>query len=46
MNVYDFDNTIYDGDSSIDFYFFVLRKKPSIIFLLPKQLYYCLKYLF
>lgn len=31
MNVYDFDNTIYKGDSSVDFYFYSLRKKPSII---------------
>ena len=31
MNVYDFDGTIYEGDSSIDFYKFVLRKKPEII---------------
>ena len=25
--VYDFDGTIYNGDSSIDFFFFCLRKK-------------------
>lgn len=30
MNVYDFDGTIYDGDSSIDFYLFCIKKKPSI----------------
>ena len=35
MNVYDFDQTIYDGDSTVDFYFFCLRAKPSIIFCFP-----------
>ena len=30
MNVYDFDGTIYDGDSSIDFYLFCIKKKPVI----------------
>lgn len=37
MNVYDFDNTIYDGDSTIDFYFFCLGRHPSILIFLPKQ---------
>lgn len=32
MNVYDFDGTIYDGDSSIDFYLFCIKRKPSILF--------------
>lgn len=32
VNVYDFDGTIYDGDSSIDFFKFALKKKPKIIF--------------
>lgn len=35
MNVYDFDNTIYKGDSTADFYLFSLRKHPSIIKFLP-----------
>lgn len=35
MNVYDFDDTIYDGDSTVDFYKFCLKKKPSIIFSFP-----------
>lgn len=26
MNVYDFDGTVYAGDSTVDFYFFCLRK--------------------
>lgn len=43
INVYDFDKTIYDGDSSIDFYKFCLRKKKRIIiYLLPLSFYYIL----
>ncbi len=30
MNVYDFDKTIYDGDSTIDFYLYCLRRRPKI----------------
>lgn len=37
MNVYDFDGTIYNGDSSIDFYLYVLRHKPSVLRYVPKQ---------
>ena len=39
MNVYDFDNTIYDGDSSVDFWMFCMRKNPIIVFLIPYQLW-------
>jgi putative flippase GtrA len=46
MNIYDFDNTIYDGDSSVDFYLFVLRKKPYLIVLLPSQIWGISLYLF
>jgi phosphoserine phosphatase len=42
MNVYDFDGTIYKGDSSLDFYLFVLVKRPYIIFLFPYQCFMCL----
>ncbi len=31
MNVYDFDGTIYDGDSTRDFYLYCLSKKPLLI---------------
>ncbi len=31
MNVYDFDNTIYDGESVLDFYLFTLRRQPRLI---------------
>jgi phosphoserine phosphatase/putative flippase GtrA len=45
MNVYDFDNTIYDGDSSLDFFLFVLGKKPYLVFLLPRQMWGTVKYM-
>lgn len=31
MNVYDFDNTIYDGESVFDFYLFSVRRQPGLI---------------
>ena len=46
MNVYDFDKTIYDGDSTLDFYFFCLKKKPYILFVLPVQFFGFLMYFF
>lgn len=39
MNVYDFDKTIYDGDSTVDFYFSQLRKNPLLVRYWPRQLY-------
>lgn len=36
INLYDFDKTIYKGDSSTDFFFYSLRKYPKIITLVPK----------
>ena len=44
MNVYDFDNTIYRGDSTRDFYFYTLRKKPEILKYLPAQGYHFIKF--
>lgn len=44
MNVYDFDKTIYPRDSTKDFYFFCLRKKPSLIFYICKQIWGFLGY--
>ena len=36
MNVYDFDGTIYDGDSSVDFILYCLRYNPKLtLHLLP-----------
>lgn len=46
MNVYDFDKTIYDGDSTLDFYFFSLKKNPMLIRFLPVQIIGFIKYMF
>lgn len=35
MNVYDFDQTIYHGDSTTDFYFYCLRHKPLMMRSIP-----------
>ena len=35
MKGYDFDKTIYDGDSFIDFFFFTLIRRPQLFFVLP-----------
>lgn len=40
MNVYDFDETIYDGDSTRDFYFYTLKNNKSIVKYLPMQAFY------
>lgn len=37
MNVYDFDKTIYNGDSTCHFYFYCLKKYPVILKYLPFQ---------
>ena len=46
-NAYDFDKTIYKSDSTMDFYFFCIKKQPSILLGLPANLaysfLYCLK---
>lgn len=38
MNVYDFDETIYDGDCTRDFVFYCLKKYPTIIKCIPSVL--------
>ena len=38
MNVYDFDETIYDGESSIQFILFFIKKDPSILRHMPTVL--------
>lgn len=45
INVYDFDKTIYDGDSTIDFYLYCLNRNKTLIFMLPTQLYGMLLYI-
>lgn len=44
MNVYDFDKTIYHGDSTVDFYFHCLKKYPEISLLVPGVALRFLKY--
>lgn len=44
MNVYDFDGTIYRGDSSIDFFLFCLKRKPVSVFAAVKTAFLFLPY--
>ena len=44
INLYDFDKTIYDGDSSVDFFVFCLSKHPLIGFNIFKMIWAVLKY--
>lgn len=39
MRVFDFDNTIYDGESSIDFAFYMIRNFRKIILYIPMILF-------
>lgn len=38
MNVYDFDNTIYDGESALDFFFEYVKVNPALVKMIPKVL--------
>ena len=44
MNVYDFDNTIYDGDSTRDFYFFCLKRHLNTALYLPYQAFWAVPF--
>ncbi len=44
MNIYDFDGTIYRGDSTVDFYLYLLKKHPIILLSLPIQLWAAVKH--
>ncbi|MBQ5882938.1 MAG: haloacid dehalogenase-like hydrolase [Clostridia bacterium] len=44
MNVYDFDNTIYDGESVIDFFLFYCKKDKSLLRYIPAVFFALLKY--
>ena len=44
MNVYDFDNTIYDGESVLDLFFFYVRRDPYLIRYIPKVFHALAKY--
>ena len=41
MNVYDFDKTIYNGDSTVDFWLFCLKKHPLAVRHIPKTVCAC-----
>lgn len=40
INIYDFDETIYDGNSAIDIYLYCIRKNILCLTNLPKVLFY------
>lgn len=44
MNVYDFDGTIFNGDSTIEFWKFCVKRKPIILCKLFQFVCYVLKY--
>ena len=35
MNVYDFDNTLYDGESGVQMFFYYLKKRPWLVCYAP-----------
>jgi len=45
INSYDFDGTIYDGDSSVDFYIYSIRKNKKVLLQVPIQLWGTILYL-
>ena len=46
INSYDFDGTIYGGDSSVDFYKYCLKRNKKVLLQLPAQLLGILLYIF
>lgn len=44
MNVFDFDNTIYDGESFVDLFLMVLKKDPSLLKNVPDMVSGIVKY--
>jgi len=44
MNVWDFDDTIYDGESGMHMLLFFLRRKPSLVRYLPRAAVGIIKY--
>ena len=45
MNVYDFDNTIYRGDSTVDFVLYCYVRKPKSLLNVPRTVLYGVRYL-
>lgn len=46
VNLFDFDKTIYDGDSSIDFFRYSIKCNKMVLFYIPKIAIYYLLYFF
>lgn len=46
MNIYDFDKTIFNGDSGMEFILFELKRHPRLLKYTPKMFMGCVKYLF
>ena len=44
MNAYDFDETIYDGESSVEFVFAFIKHDPSVLKFIPKVLMEFVRY--
>ncbi len=44
MTIYDFDKTIYDGDSTVDFFLFCMKRRPRLVRFLPLALRLSLMY--
>ncbi len=44
INLYDFDKTIYDGDSTADFMLYLIRKNPASLRKLPIIMWSALRY--
>lgn len=44
MNVYDFDKTIYRGDSTLDFFRYCLKRKPGLLRYVPAQAWFFVIY--
>lgn len=45
MNVFDFDGTLYRGDSTWDFFWFCLKRRPSVVRVFPIQIWGTVSYL-
>ena len=45
MNIYDFDGTIYHGDSTYDFYKYCIKKRPKVLIYLPETIFYGIGFL-
>jgi phosphoserine phosphatase len=44
VNVFDFDNTIYDGESGLDLFAFYIKRYPSLLRYTPKVIHALVRY--